>query len=70
MNEKIFCSVEVLSFKENIFIFNQSVFEMQNFLFPSGFFHVKIHLFSIKEKSSIKLFYPMIFGNHIWSSIC
>ena len=69
--KKYFCYVKILSFKENIFIFNQNVFVFKNCYFHPGFFYIKnICLFNQKLMRSMKFFYSMIFGSQIWSSIC
>ena len=69
--KKYFCYVRILSFKENMFIFNQNIFVIKNLYLHPGFFHRKnICLFNQKLMRSMKCFYSMIFGSQIWSSIC
>ena len=38
MKRKYFCYVKILSFKENIFIFNQNIFVFKIFYFHPGFY--------------------------------
>ena len=69
--KKYFCYLKILSFKENIFIFNQNIFAFKKFYFHPGLLYIKnICLFNQKLMGSMKFFDSMIYGSQIWSSIC
>ena len=64
--KKYFCYVRILSFKENMFIFNQNIFLIKNLYLHPSFFHRKnICLFNQKLMRSMKFFYSMIFGRNL-----
>ena len=42
MKKKYFCYVNILSLKENTFIFNQNIFVLKNFYFHPGFLYKKM----------------------------
>ena len=70
-SKKYFCCVRILSFKENIFILNQNILLFKNSYIQPEFFSYKKYIFiHAKKMCSMKLFYSMIFGSQIWSSIC
>ena len=48
MKKKYFCYVNILSLKENTFIFNQNIFALKNFYFHPGFL-CKKNVCSIKN---------------------
>ena len=70
MKKKNFCYVNILSLKENTFIFNQNIFALKDFYFHPGFLCKKKCLFNQKLMRSMNFFYSRIFGSQIWSSIC
>ena len=57
MKKKYFCYLKILSFKENIFKFNQNIFVFKIFYFHPGVCHIK------KIMGPMKLFYSMILGS-------
>ena len=70
-SKKYFCCVRILSFKENIFVLNQNILLFKNSYIQPEFFSYKKYIFiHTKKMCSMKLFYSMIFGSQIWSSIC
>ena len=64
LGKKYFCYVRILSFKENIFIFNQNKF-------PSGVFSYKEYMFIQSKINALnEIFVFNDFRSQIWSSIC
>ena len=69
--KKKFCVVKILSFKENIFIFNQNIFVFKTIFISIRHFSYKKYIFiQSKENGFIEIFYSMIFGSQTWSAIC
>ena len=52
--KKYFSFVRILSFKENIFIFNQNILVFKKFLYSNGFFFRIKNIFSFNRKKCVQ----------------